>query len=149
MNNKIKINLKKLNETAKLPIYATQDSAGMDLYANIKEALKIQPLERVIIPTGISIELPTGFEAQIRPRSGAAIKNGITVINSPGTIDPDYRGEIKVGLINLSNEPVIIMPCDRIAQMVIAKYEKVEWKEVTELSNTNRGTGGFGSTGTK
>lgn len=144
---KIKINLKKLNENAVLPSYATQGSAGMDLYANIPHGLTIQPLERLIVPTGISIELPTGFEAQIRPRSGTAIKLGVTVINSPGTIDSDYRGEIKVGLINLSNQPVVILPGDRIAQMVVAKHETVEWELASELSTTDRGTGGFGSTG--
>ena len=129
------------------PAYATEQSAGMDLKANITEAITLSMLERAMVPTGISIELPTGFEAQIRPRSGLAAKYGVTVINSPGTIDADYRGEIKVLLVNLSKEPFTINPGERIAQMVIARHEKVEWEEVENLGETKRGAGGFGSTG--
>ena len=129
-----------------LPKYQTALSAGMDLYANIEESVTLKPLERKLISTGLLIELPQGFEAQIRPRSGLAIKNGITVLNSPGTIDADYRGEIGVILVNLSAEAFTINNGDRIAQMVIAKHETVVWDEVAELSETDRGAGGFGST---
>ncbi len=129
-----------------LPKYQTALSAGMDLYANIEESVTLKPLERKLISTGLLIELPQGFEAQIRPRSGLAIKNGITVLNSPGTIDADYRGEIGVILVNLSAEAFTINNGDRIAQMVIAKHETAVWDEVAELSETNRGAGGFGST---
>ena len=118
----------------------------MDLYAHIQEAVELHPMERQLIPTGISIALPEGFEAQIRPRSGLAIKQGLTCLNTPGTIDSDYRGEIKVILINLSNTTQSIQPGDRIAQMVIAKYERIEWEEVQGLDETARGQGGFGST---
>ncbi|MBH1958531.1 MAG: dUTP diphosphatase [Flavobacteriia bacterium] len=131
-----------------LPKYQTALSAGMDLYANIEESVTLKPLERKLISTGLLIELPQGFEAQIRPRSGLAIKNGITVLNTPGTIDADYRGEIGVILVNLSAEPFIINDGDRIAQMIIAKHETAVWEEVTELDKTDRGTGGFGSTST-
>lgn len=131
-----------------LPKYQTALSAGMDLYANIEESVTLKPLERKLISTGLLIELPQGFEAQIRPRSGLAIKNGITVLNTPGTIDADYRGEIGVILVNLSAEPFIINDGDRIAQMIIAKHESAVWEEVTELDKTDRGTGGFGSTST-
>jgi dUTP pyrophosphatase len=130
-----------------LPAYETDLSAGMDLRANIAESLTLNSLERAIIPTGLFIALPSGTEAQIRPRSGLAAKQGITVLNSPGTIDADYRGEIKVILVNLSNSPVTIHHGDRIAQMVIARYEKAEFIEVVELQETARGAGGFGSTG--
>lgn len=130
-----------------LPKYETAGSAGMDLSAMLAEPVIIKPLQRVLIPTGIFIELPEGYEAQIRPRSGLAIKKGISVLNSPGTIDSDYRGEIKVILINLSNETVVINTGERIAQMVIAKYEKVQLHEVDELDATDRGAGGFGHTG--
>jgi len=130
-----------------LPIYSTEYSAGMDLRAFLSEPVQVKPLERLLIPTGIFIELPEGYEAQVRPRSGLAIKNGITVLNTPGTIDADYRGEVKVILINLSNETFTIQNGDRIAQMVIAKYEKIEWKQVEQLSDTARGAGGFGSSG--
>ena len=130
-----------------LPSYSTALSAGMDLRADLTEPITLNSLERVMVPTGILIELPAGFEAQVRPRSGLAIKSGITVINSPGTIDADYRGEVKVGLVNLSKEPFTIQPGDRIAQMVVARHEVVEWKEVAELSDTERGAGGFGSSG--
>ena len=132
-----------------LPSYATVDSAGMDLKADIDEPIVLHPLERQIIPTGISIALPEGHEAQIRPRSGLACKFGITVANAPGTIDADYRGEVKVCLINLSNDNFVVNPGERIAQMVVARYERVEWEEVAELGDTVRGAGGFGSTGTK
>ena len=129
-----------------LPKYQTALSAGMDLYANIEESVTLKPLERKLISTGLLIELPQGFEAQIRPRSGLAIKNGITVLNSPGTIDADYRGEIGVILVNLSAESITVNDGDRIAQMVIAKHETAIWDEVDELSETDRGAGGFGST---
>lgn len=129
------------------PSYATEKSAGMDLKANIEEPVVLGPLERAMIPTGLFIALPDGTEAQIRPRSGLAAKHGISVLNSPGTIDADYRGEIKVILVNLSNEPFVINPGERIAQMVVARYEKVEWDEVEVLDETERGAGGFGSTG--
>lgn len=132
-----------------LPEYATSLSAGVDLRANIEEAVELNPLERKLIPTGLFIELPSGYEAQIRPRSGLAIKKGITVLNSPGTIDADYRGEICVILINLSNEPFIIENGERICQMVIAHHEQAEWELTEELSNTQRGEGGFGHTGKK
>lgn len=129
------------------PAYATIQSAGMDLKANIEEPVTIAPLQRVMVPTGLSIALPEGTEAQIRPRSGLAAKHGVTVLNSPGTIDADYRGEIKVILVNLSDTPFIVNPGERIAQMVIARYEHVEWDEVETLDGTDRGEGGFGSTG--
>lgn len=130
-----------------LPEYATEASAGMDLRANLDNALVLKPLERIIVPTGLFMELPIGFEAQIRPRSGLAFKNGITVLNSPGTIDADYRGELKVILINLSSEAFTIQDGERIAQMVIAKHEQAEWIRVEELLETQRGQGGFGHTG--
>lgn len=132
-----------------LPHYETGASAGMDLRANITENVILKPLERAIIKTGLFIELPMGIEAQIRPRSGLAAKSGITVLNSPGTIDADYRGEVGIVLVNLSNEPFIIENGERIAQMVIAKHERVEWEPVGVLSETMRGAGGFGSTGVK
>ena len=129
------------------PAYATTHSAGMDLRANISEPIELKPLERILIPTGIFIELPDGYEAQIRPRSGLAINHGITMLNTPGTIDADYRGELKVITVNLSNQPYTINPGDKIAQMIIAKHEKVEWINVDELSSTERDAGGFGHTG--
>ncbi len=132
-----------------LPEYATEASAGMDLKAFLSEPVSIKPLERILIPTGLHIELPVGFEAQVRPRSGLAVKKGVTVLNSPGTIDADYRGEIKVILVNLSNEEVRFENGDRIAQMIIARHEKAEWEECDELNETQRGAGGFGSTGIK
>ena len=132
-----------------LPHYETIASAGMDLRANITEAIQLQPLQRTIVKTGLFIELPIGLEAQVRPRSGLAAKKGITVLNAPGTIDADYRGEIGVILVNLSNEDFIIQNGERIAQLVIAKHERAEWLEVQTLSETDRGEGGFGSTGTK
>lgn len=131
------------------PAYATPCSAGMDLRADITEPIVIQPLERVLVPTGISIELPVGYEAQIRPRSGLATKKGITVINSPGTVDADFRGELKTSLVNLSSEPFTLVPGERIAQMVVAAHERVEWEDVEVLSETQRGAGGWGSTGSK
>jgi len=129
------------------PAYATEKSAGMDLKADIKEPVTLNPLERAMIPTGIFIALPDGTEAQVRPRSGLAAKHGISVLNAPGTIDADYRGEVKVILVNLSNQPFVVNPGERIAQMVVARYEKVEWDEVEALDDTDRGAGGFGSTG--
>lgn len=135
--------------TLELPAYSTPLSAGMDLRADIDEPITLGSLEKAMVPTGLHIELPDGYEAQVRPRSGLAAKHGITVLNSPGTIDADYRGEIKVILVNLSKEPFVINRGERIAQMVIARYEKIEWKHVCELSDSERGEGGFGSTGKK
>jgi len=129
------------------PNYETEGSAGMDLRANINESVVLKPLERAIIKTGLFIALPVGFEAQVRPRSGLAAKKGITVLNSPGTVDADYRGEIGVILVNLSNEEFIVNDGERIAQLIIAKHERVNWQEVTVLNETERGAGGFGSTG--
>lgn len=132
-----------------LPSYETIASAGMDLRANLAEPIVLKPLERALVKTGLFIELPLGYEAQVRPRSGLAFKKGITVLNSPGTVDADYRGEIGVILVNLSNEEFTVENGERIAQLVIAKHERAEWLEVTELSETSRGEGGFGSTGIK
>lgn len=132
-----------------LPQYTTEKSAGMDLRANIESNMIIKPLGRVLIPTGLFLELPVGYEAQIRPRSGLAIKRGVTILNSPGTIDADYRGEVCVIMINLSNEDFIVEDGERICQMVISKHETVSWTEVEELDETKRGTGGFGHTGKK
>lgn len=132
-----------------LPHYETKASAGMDLRANISEPKTLQPLERAIVPTGLFIELPLGVEAQVRPRSGLAAKKGITVLNAPGTIDADYRGEIGVILVNISDVPFTVENGERIAQLVVAKHERADWTEVAELSETVRGAGGFGSTGTK
>lgn len=137
------------NSQNPLPNYETVASAGMDLRADLKEKITLKPLERQLIPTGLSIELPVGYEAQIRPRSGLAFKFGISIVNSPGTIDADYRGEIKVLLINLSSEDFLISNGDRIAQMVIAAHEKAEWEAVETLSETVRGAGGYGHTGVK
>ena len=130
-----------------LPAYETPASAGMDLRANIDEPITLDPLERTLVPTGLFIELPIGYEAQIRPRSGLAIKHGISLVNTPGTIDADYRGEIKVILVNLSNTPFIINDGERICQMVVAKHERVDWEETDQLEETQRGAGGFGHTG--
>lgn len=130
-----------------IPAYETEQSAGMDLRANIDESVTLKPLERAIVKTGLFIALPAGFEAQVRPRSGLAAKKGVTVLNSPGTVDADYRGEIGVILVNLSNEDFIIQDGERVAQLVIAKHERVTWKEVEVLNETERGSGGFGSTG--
>ena len=132
-----------------LPSYETIASAGMDLRANITDPITLKPLERTIVKTGLFIELPIGYEAQVRPRSGLAAKNGVTVLNAPGTVDADYRGEIGVILVNLSNEDFTIQNGERIAQLVIAKHERAEWTLVQELSETSRGEGGFGSTGVK
>jgi len=137
------------NSKHDLPSYATEYSAGLDLRANIDSPIELKPFERHLIPTGLFIELHKGYEAQIRPRSGLAFKNGITVLNSPGTIDADYRGELKVLLINLSNSPFMINDGERIAQMVIAKHEQINWEEVTSMNETDRGSGGFGHTGSK
>lgn len=132
-----------------LPAYATEAAAGMDLRANLTEPVVLKPLERRLIPTGLFIELPVGYEAQIRPRSGLALKKGITVLNSPGTIDADYRGEIGVILINLSSEEFVVADGERICQMVVARHEQAQWVETDELGGTERGTGGFGHTGKK
>ena len=132
-----------------LPQYATEQSAGMDLRANIDEPIVLKPLQRCLVPTGIFMALPKGYEAQVRPRSGLAIKKGIGVLNSPGTIDADYRGEVGIILINLSNEPFVINNGERICQMVIMPYTKAEWVEVEALNETERGEGGFGHTGVK
>jgi dUTP pyrophosphatase len=129
------------------PNYETEGAAGMDLRANIEEAITLKPLERAIVKTGLFIALPIGFEAQVRPRSGLAAKKGVTVLNSPGTVDADYRGEIGVILVNLSNEEFVVNNGERIAQLIIAKHERVNWQEVEVLSETERGAGGFGSTG--
>ena len=129
------------------PAYATEQSAGVDLRANLEAPVVLRPLERTLVPTGLYIALPKGYEAQVRPRSGLAIKHGITVLNSPGTVDADYRGELRTILVNLGTEPFEIVPGERIAQMVIARHEQVEWEEVDQLDETRRGTGGFGSTG--
>jgi len=142
------MNVKIINKSKNaLPNYATKGSAGMDLRANIDTTIVLQPLERKVIPTGLFIELPVGYEAQIRPRSGLALKKGLSIPNAPGTIDSDYRGEIGVILINLSSIPIEIEPSERVAQMVIAKYESIQWEEVTNLMESDRGTGGYGSTG--
>ena len=145
-NSTLKVSI--INRSAHaLPAYETLLSAGMDLRAYIDEPITIKPMGRAIIPTGLFISLPAGYEAQVRPRSGLAAKKGITVLNAPGTIDADYRGEIGVILINLSEEEFIIQNGDRIAQMVIARHERIQWEEVDDLDKTSRGTGGFGSTG--
>ncbi|MCF8345679.1 MAG: dUTP diphosphatase [Bacteroidales bacterium] len=132
-----------------LPAYATEHAAGMDLRASLVDKIVLRPMERSLVPTGLYIELPDGYEAQIRPRSGLALKHGISVLNTPGTIDADYRGEIGVIVVNLSNETFTIDPGERICQMVINKYESVVWKEVSDLEKSVRGAGGFGHTGTK
>jgi dUTP pyrophosphatase len=143
---KVRIINKSSNE---LPSYQTEASAGMDLRAELEKPVLLAPLERAVIGTGLYMELPAGFEAQVRPRSGLAAKKGISVLNSPGTIDADYRGEIGVILVNISNEPVRIEPGERIAQMVISRFEQALWEEVEVLSQTDRGSGGFGSTGAR
>jgi len=132
-----------------LPEYATQSAAGLDLRANVEDILVLKPLERVLVPTGLFMEIPQGFEGQIRPRSGLAYKHGITVLNSPGTIDADYRGEIKVLLVNVSNAEFVIEPGERVAQIVFASHAQIQWNEVISLEETDRGAGGFGSTGTR
>lgn len=143
---KVKIINKSNNPT---PSYSTADSAGMDVRAFVKEPITLNPLERVLVPTGLYMELPQGYQCEVRPRSGLALKKGITVLNTPGTIDADYRGEVGVILINLSNEPFVINNGERICQMVIMNYTKAEWIEVEELNDTERGAGGFGHTGVK
>lgn len=144
------MNIRIVNQSKhQLPAYETIASAGMDLRANLDEKIIVQALERVLIPTGLFMELPVGYEAQVRPRSGLAYKKGVGVVNSPGTIDADYRGEIKVIIINLSNKELVIEDGERIAQMVIAKHERADWEQVDSLSETDRGAGGFGSTGKK
>ena len=147
-DNTMKIRIVNKSTNA-LPQYATSQSAGIDLRANLSEAVTLKPMDRKLIPTGLFIELPEGYEAQIRPRSGLALKHGITVLNTPGTIDADYRGEIGVILINLSNEDFTIEHGERICQMVIARHEQAEWIQVEELNETERGAGGFGHTGKK
>lgn len=132
-----------------LPAYATSQSAGMDLRANIESPITLHPMERSLVPTGIRIALPEGYEAQVRPRSGLALKHGITVLNTPGTIDSDYRGELKVLLVNLSNEDFVVNAGERVAQMVIARHETATWEEVDVLDETERGEGGYGHTGVK
>lgn len=132
-----------------MPAYSTAQSAGMDIRANIEEPFTLKPLQRKLVPTGLYIALPDGYEAQIRPRSGLALKHGITVLNTPGTIDADYRGEIGIVLVNLSDTDFTVNPGERIAQMVVAKYEQVTLEEVQQLDNTERGTGGYGHTGVK
>lgn len=142
--------VKVINRSAfELPRYETELAAGLDVKANIEESIVIKPLERVIVPTGIFVELPEGYEMQIRPRSGMAAKFGLTVLNSPGTIDPDYRGEIKIILANVSSQEYELKPGERVAQMVIAQFTRVDWQEVEELGETQRGAGGFGHTGVK
>lgn len=143
----MKINIKKLDERAVIPQYQSKQAAGCDLCAVLDEPVTLRSLERKLIPTNLSIELPVGYEAQVRPRSGLALKHGVTVLNTPGTIDADYRGNVGVILVNLSSEPFTINNGDRIAQLVISKHERVEWNNVEELSNTDRGSDGFGSTG--
>lgn len=142
------ISVKIINQsTYPLPAYATPGAAGMDLRANISETISLLPMERKLVPTGLFIELPQGYEAQVRPRSGLSLKQGITCLNSPGTVDADYRGELKVILINLSNKEQLIQPGDRIAQMIVSTVERVDWLSVTELSGSLRNEGGFGHTG--
>lgn len=144
----VKMKVKIINKSSHaLPEYATEYSAGLDLRANIDEDITLNPLERKLIPTGLFIELPKGYEAQIRPRSGLALKHGLTVLNSPGTIDADYRGEIRVILVNLSNEPFVIKDGERICQMVVAAHAQIEWQETDSIEETERGAGGFGHTG--
>lgn len=144
----MKINIINTSSHA-LPSYETLASAGMDLRAHLSEAVVLEPMQRALIPTGLFLELPIGYEAQIRPRSGLALKKGITCLNTPGTIDADYRGEIGIILANLSNETFVVENGERVAQMIIAQHERAEWNVVEELSATDRGTGGFGSTGVK
>jgi dUTP pyrophosphatase len=144
----LSVKIVKLKPNAVLPVYQTEQAAAMDLSACIDAPMTLKPMERAIIPTGFAIELPVGFEAQIRARSGLSIKNGITMVNGVGTIDSDYRGEVGVLAINLGTEPFVVEPGMRVAQMVIAKYESVEWQEAKVLNETERGSGGYGSTGT-
>ncbi len=144
----MELNVKIINQSPfDLPPYQTLESAGMDLRANLSETVRLESLERKLIPTGLFIELPVGHEAQIRPRSGLAFKHGLTVLNSPGTVDSDYRGEIKVLLVNLSSEPFDVQPGERIAQMIVARHERVRWEQADALADSERGAGGYGSTG--
>jgi len=143
----MEVNVKKLNPKATLPTYGTEHAAAMDIYACLDEPMTLQPLERAMIPTGLAFEIPEGYEMQIRARSGLSIKHGITMINGVGTIDADYRGELNVLVVNLSQEAFTIEPDMRVAQMLITKYDKISWQLIEELSETARGTGGFGSTG--
>jgi dUTP pyrophosphatase len=144
----MELNVKIINQSPfDLPSYQTPESAGMDLRANLSETVRLESLERKLIPTGLSIELPVGHEAQIRPRSGLAFKHGLTVLNSPGTVDSDYRGEIKVLLVNLSSEPFDVQPGERIAQMIVSRHERVRWEQSDVLADSERGVGGYGSTG--
>ncbi|WP_018479617.1 dUTP diphosphatase [Pontibacter roseus] len=148
--NKTNISVNVINQSRHaLPSYQTEHSAGMDLRANLETPVTLKPLQRALIPTGLFIELPEGHEAQIRPRSGLAYKHGISIVNSPGTIDADYRGEIKVLLVNLSDQDFVVEDGERVAQMVVARYERVAWAEAEALTDTERGAGGYGSTGTK
>lgn len=147
--SKLKIKIKKINKNAILPEYQTEYSAGMDLHACIDEPIILQPLGRIMVPTGIAIELPFGFEAQVRARSGLSIKHGITMVNGIGTVDSDYRGELSVLVVNLGNESFTIESGMRIAQVVITRYEHIVWDQVESLSKTKRGSGAYGSTGTK
>ncbi len=147
MNSKIRLKIEKLSNNRKLPYYATEGAAGMDITAGIEEPVKIMPFERKLIPSGIIIELPEGYEAQVRPRSGLSIKHGITLVNCVGTVDEDYRGEICVPIINLSDTPYEIQPGERIAQMIISPVQKVEIEEIEKVNPTARAMGGFGSTG--
>ncbi|SMG33971.1 dUTP pyrophosphatase [Marivirga sericea] len=140
----VKVINKSKNE---LPAYQTDGAAGLDLRADLPDPINLKPMERILVPTGLFLELPLGYEAQIRPRSGLAFKHGITVLNSPGTIDADYRGEIKILLVNLSDKPFLIESSERVAQMVISKHEQIEWKTVGRLEDSERSAGGFGSTG--
>ena len=142
----MKISIKNISNNP-LPAYATDGSSGADLRAFLSEPIVLQPLERSLVPTGLFLEIPHGWEAQVRPRSGLALKQGLTCLNSPGTVDSDYRGEIKCIMVNLSNEPQVIEPGDRIAQLVVAHYERITWEPATELGQSDRGAGGFGSTG--
>lgn len=144
------ITVKVVNKSGnQLPAYSTPDSAGMDLRASLSEPVELAPMQRALIPTGIYIALPKGYECQIRPRSGLALKHGVTVLNSPGTIDADYRGEICVILVNLSDKPFVVNNGERICQMVVTRYDRVEWEQVDSLDETERGAGGFGHTGVK
>lgn len=148
--NKTNVPVKVINQSKHaLPVYQTEHSAGMDLRANLEAPVTLKPLQRALIPTGLFMELPEGHEAQIRPRSGLAYKHGISIVNSPGTIDADYRGEIKVLLVNLSDQDFVVEDGERVAQMVVARYERVVWAEAEVLTDTERGAGGYGSTGTK
>ena len=132
-----------------LPAYSTPFAAGMDVRADLAEPITLEPLQRAMVPTGLYLEIPVGYEVQVRPRSGLAAKKGVTVLNTPGTIDADYRGEVKVILVNLSNEPFVVEPGERIAQLVLARHEVIEWEETDQLAESSRGEGGFGSTGVK